>query len=150
MTTNHDPRADALRQWARGDLALEAASELLITALTGRLLGGPWIHRSDDHGFWFDPELAAAEGGVLSGGERRVLHIAMSLASSDHPVDLSDAITGIDGDALGHVLAALAHTGGHQAQPLPLTRSVDERDLPHEKAETAGDAEAVTDASDDQ
>src|SRR5690606_33785510 len=70
--------ADALRAWARCDLALEAAVELLADAVGGRLLHGPWVCR-DEHGLlWFDPDVAAAEGGYLSGGERRVLAIASS------------------------------------------------------------------------
>ncbi|MFB2573025.1 hypothetical protein [Micrococcus sp. IITD107] len=104
--------ADALRAWARGDLALEAAVGLLISALGGRLLHGLWVCR-DEHGrLWFDPDVAAAEGGYLSGGERRVLAIASSLASTGHPVDLNDAVTSLDGQALRCVLKALAHAGG--------------------------------------
>lgn len=103
--------ADALRAWARCDLALEAAVELLADAVGGRLLHGPWVCR-DEHGLlWFDPDVAAAEGGYLSGGERRVLAIASSLASAEHPVDLNDAVTGIDREALRCVLKALAHAG---------------------------------------
>lgn len=104
--------AEALRAWARGLLPLEAAVELLAGAVGGRLLHGPWIRR-DEHGrHWFDPDVAAAEGGYLSGGERRVLAIAASLASAEHPVELNDAVTGIDRQALRCVLQALAHAGG--------------------------------------
>lgn len=104
--------ADALRVWARGLLTLEAAVELLADAVGGRLLHGPWVC-CDEHGrHWFDPDVAAAEGGYLSGGERRVLAIASSLASPEHPVDLNDAVTGIDEQALWCVLRALAHAGG--------------------------------------
>lgn len=110
-----DDRAGALREWARGDLALEAAGELLANALSGRLLDGPWIRRSGTGGCWFDPDIAAAEAGVLSGGERRVLAIATSLASSEHPVNLGDAITGLDPHVLDAVLRALGHAGGHRA-----------------------------------
>lgn len=103
--------AEDLRAWARGLLPLEAAVELLVTAVDGRLLTGPWVRR-DDGTCWFDPDIAAAECGALSGGERRLLAIAASLASSAHPVDLGDAITGLDPDALAAVLDALAHAGG--------------------------------------
>lgn len=110
-----DDRAGALREWARGDLALEAAVELLATVLGGRLLDGPWVRRNGAGGVWFDPDVAAAEAGVLSGGERRVLALAASLASDVHPVDLGDAIAGIDPDVLDAVLRALGHAGGHRA-----------------------------------
>lgn len=106
-------RSASLRDWARGDLALEASVELLIRALRGRLLDGPWVRRRDLDGYWFDPGLAAAESSALSGGERRVLTIATRLASTDHPVDLSVAITGLDPGALRCVLEALAHAVGY-------------------------------------
>ncbi|WP_169252850.1 hypothetical protein [Brevibacterium sp. 'Marine'] len=105
-------RLEALRSWARGLLALEAAVELLVTALDGRLLSGPWVRQDEAGCLWFDPAVAEAEQGHLSGGERRVLEIATSLASSEHPVDLSDAITGLNPDALDAVLEALALAGG--------------------------------------
>lgn len=44
-----------------------------------------------------------------------MLAIAPSLANAVHPVDLSDAVTGLDPDALRCVLDALACTGGHSA-----------------------------------
>lgn len=107
MSTNGD-RLGALRAWTGGDLALEAAVELLTTALDGRLLTGPWVR----DGLWFDADTAATESGALSGGERRVLAIATSLTSADHPVGLGNAITGLDPDALDAALEALALAGG--------------------------------------
>lgn len=109
-----DDRAGALREWAHGDLALEAAVALLATPLGGRLLDGPWIRRSGTDGYWFDPDVAAAEAGVLSGGERRVLALTTSLMSPEHPVDLGDAITGLDPHVLDAVLRALGHAGGQR------------------------------------
>lgn len=103
--------ASHLRTWAAGLLPLEAAIELIIAGVNGRLLDGPWI-RCDEHLTWFDPDIAAAENGHLSGGERRVLAIATSLASRDHPVDLGDAITGVDHTNVNLVLTALAHASG--------------------------------------
>jgi hypothetical protein len=116
MTTDHDDIedrvADELRAWARGLLPLEAAVELLATACGGRLLAGPWTRQDERGRLWFDVEVAATEKGFLSGGERRVLEIAMSLASADHPVDLSNAVCGIDDDGLDAVLAAITHADG--------------------------------------
>lgn len=104
--------AGSLRDWARGDLALEAAVELITTALDGRQLVGPWVRQDEAGHLWFDADVAESEQGHLSGGEKRVLAIATSLASSDHPVDLGDAICGLDPDALDAVLEVLAHAGG--------------------------------------
>lgn len=106
-------RSAGLRAWAAGMLPLEAAVELLIGALGGQLLHGPWVRCGEGDYAWFDPDIAATEVGVLSGGERRVLDIVCSLVSSDHPVDLGDAITGLDPKVLRRVLRALAHAGGH-------------------------------------
>lgn len=103
--------ATGLRDWARGLLPLEAAVELIATACGGRLLYGPWIRLDACGQHWFDPDIAAVEKGVLSGGERRVLTIVMSLASAEHPLDLSDAVCGLDDDALDAVLRGLAHAG---------------------------------------
>lgn len=101
-----------LRRWANGSRPAEAAVELIVSALDGRLLDGPWIRTDDQGRTWFDPDTATAEAGYLSGGEQRVLSIATSLVSDDHPVDLGDAITGLDLGELRLVLKALAHAGG--------------------------------------
>jgi ABC-type glutathione transport system ATPase component len=108
-------RAAGLRHWADGVPAQLAAVELLVSFGAGRLVDGPWVRPGGFGSFWFDPDVAAEAGGHLSGGERRVLAIASSLASAVHPVDLSDAVTGLDPDALRCVLDALACAGGHSA-----------------------------------
>lgn len=112
--STHDDRAGALRGWARGDLALEAAVELLATTLDGRLLEGPWVRQNGTAGVWFDADTAAAEANALSGGERRVLALTTSLVTPEHPVDLGDAITGLDPHVLDAVLQALGHAGGQR------------------------------------
>ncbi|MGO1971617.1 MAG: hypothetical protein ACTH2Q_01535 [Propionibacteriaceae bacterium] len=123
MTTTDDDVTDALRRWARGVLPVEAAVHLLIDAVSGRLLHGPWMREDADGHCWFDPSVAATEAGVLSGGERRVLAIATSLAAgTDHPVDLGDAVTGLDPETLAFVLETLGHAGGldiGRARPMP-------------------------------
>lgn len=112
-----DERVGHLRTWARGDLALEAAVELLIGALDGRLLDGPWILRNARDHWYFHTKHIGSGSGHLSGGERRVLAIAASLADSNRPVDLGVAITGLDPDALRLVLEALEHAGGGSESP---------------------------------
>ncbi|MBP1325078.1 hypothetical protein JOF28_000310 [Leucobacter exalbidus] len=112
MNINPTPLTAGLRRWAEGSLPLSAAVQVLSTTLNGRLLSGPWI-RSDDQGhYWFDADLAAEEGGYLSGGETRVLRIATSLASSSHPVDLAEVMTSLDDKTVLLVLQALAVAGG--------------------------------------
>ncbi|WP_309082314.1 hypothetical protein [Zhihengliuella sp.] len=111
MTSAAGRSAVALRVWARGDLALEATVALLLGG-GGSLVEGPWVRPGSFGAFWFDADTASAECGHLSGGERRVLAIAASLASANHPVDLGDAVTGLDPAALRCVLDAMAHAGG--------------------------------------
>ncbi len=111
--------------WAKGLLCLEAAVELLIGHRS-------WLSRGDflaiavESGLEvfngremaavdFAAAAGALEAGVLacSGGEGRVLRIAASIAEGV-PVDLREAVTGLDeGNA---VLAAVAvlHAAGHQ------------------------------------
>lgn len=112
-------RATALRAWAQGDVALEAAVDLLVTAMGGRLLDGSWIRSDERGGCYFCTDELEAESGHLSGGEWRVLAIASSLAVSNRPVDLGDTITGLDPNTLRLVLTALAHAGG--LVPWPVT-----------------------------
>jgi hypothetical protein len=105
-------RPEGLRAWAKGLYPTEAAAELLIRALNGRLLDGPWIAPTDGRRmYWFDTELVA-EGGYLSGGEQRTLRIAASLADSRNPVSLSDVLPGLDRETVRLVLAAVAHANG--------------------------------------
>jgi hypothetical protein len=87
---------ERLRHWADGVPAQLAAVEMLVSFGVGRLVDGPWVRPGGFGSFWFDPDVAAEAGGHLSGGERRALAIASSLASAVHPVDLSDAVTGLD------------------------------------------------------
>lgn len=107
MNNDTTPLTAGLRRWAEGITCDSAAVELLIAFNGGMLLNGPWI-RSDGEGRdWFDPAVADAEGGHLSGGERRVLTVAMSLASSEHPADLRDVLTGIDPKAFVLLVQAM-------------------------------------------
>ncbi len=66
-----------------GLFRLKATVELLAPTLRGCLLKGPWVRRNALGGHW--------------------------LASSDHAVNLSHAITGLDAQSAAIVLAALGH-----------------------------------------
>lgn len=117
----------ALRAHARGLYYLEAAAELLINHQS-------WLHRDDftafistGPGLLTDAELAhvdwqaaitALNTGELpcSGGENRMLRLAASLADGT-PVDLRDALTGIDTDNITLMTKAVLHTSGHRPTP---------------------------------
>lgn len=114
--------ADDLRAWARGMYTTEAATELLLKAFGGKFAapGNPWVHTSTEPEgpnqvrAWIDFAAIPEEVGPLSGGERRFLMLAASLAE-DVPVVLGDLVSGLDRDNLDLVLAAIAHAGGsHQ------------------------------------
>lgn len=110
MTTTSDDVAAQLRSWARGMYTTEAGVELLIRS--GRVYAGaPWLHAEDTR-VSVDVDELLVSAGVLSGGERRLVEIAASLLSKDHPVDLGNAIAGIDRHGVELVLAALAHANG--------------------------------------
>ncbi|MBT2538799.1 hypothetical protein [Arthrobacter sp. ISL-69] len=111
--------ADDLRAWAKGSYNLEAATELLIRAFGGRFAakGNPWIHTSATPAgphqvqAWIDFEAIPEQAGMLSGGERRFLLLAASLAENVQVV-LGDVVPGLDRGNLALVLAAIAHAGG--------------------------------------
>ena len=114
--------ADDLRAWARGMYTTEAATEMLLKAFGGKFAapGNPWIHTSTEPegpnqvSAWIDFAAIPDEVGPLSGGERRFLMLAASLAE-DIPVVLGDVVPGLDRESLDLVLAAIAHAGGsHQ------------------------------------
>ena len=114
--------ADDLRAWARGTYTTEAATEMLLKAFGGKFAapGNPWIHTSTEPegpnqvSAWIDFASIPDEAGALSGGERRFLMLAASLAENV-PVVLGDVVPGLDRENLDLVLAAIAHAGGsHQ------------------------------------
>lgn len=105
-----------LRDWAKGSLPCEAATELLLRGFGGRFVQPdyPWMHSDDQGRAWIGFESIPANIGGLSGGEKRFLRIAASLGG-DEPVPLSDVVPGLDRSILDLVLAALAHAAGsHQ------------------------------------
>jgi hypothetical protein len=118
--------AAALRAHAEGDLCAEAAAELLIA--------GFWLDRDDFAGRFVTvtvspgsgravavvdwPAVTAALGAGLpcSGGERRLLGLTASLAAGT-PVDLRDAVTGLDGRNARLAAGAVLHACGHRDEP---------------------------------
>lgn len=119
-------RAGGLRAWAQGSYPLEAAAELLIRALHGRLLAGPWVVYDEDSGrHWFDVE-QVTDAGFLSGGELRLLTLAASLAddTGENTVSLNHVVLGLDRANLDLVLAAIAHAGGsHEDTAVQIDRN---------------------------
>lgn len=126
MTTANPRRlADALRAGARGIHLLEAGTGLLADC-------GSWLHRGDFTSRFitsgtsisdgvtllaatnWEAAVAALHAGELpaSGGERRMLLLAASIAAGT-PVNLNDALPGIDRRNAGLVLSAIAHATGH-------------------------------------
>jgi 8-oxo-dGTP diphosphatase len=114
-----------LRAHAHGLYPLEAAAELLINHAT-------WLHRNDfTTRFVRTPTnvhndtntadidwpavIAALDAGELpcSGGEDRILRLAASLAEGT-PVDLRDALTGMDTDNIDNFHRAALHASGRR------------------------------------
>lgn len=114
----------ALRACAAGLYPLEAGTTLLIS-------NGTFLHRDDftsrfiQHGTsggvrmaavdW-DAAITALNAGRLpcSGGERRILLLAASLAIGI-PVDLHDAVTGLDDRNTHYLIAAIGHASGKRS-----------------------------------
>jgi hypothetical protein len=116
-----DHLAAALRACAAGLLPLEADTELLIA-------NGTFLHRDDftsrfiEHGTsggnrmaaidWEAATAVLASGGLpCSGGERRILQLAASIAYGI-PVSLRDTVTGLDNDNADRLLTAIRHATG--------------------------------------
>ena len=119
MTT--DDLTAALHACAAGLYPLEAG----VALLTGN---GTFLHRDDftsrfiSHGtsgttpmaaIDWDAAITALQAGELpcSGGERRILLLAASLAA-DTPVGLGDTVTGIDDANISRLLTAIRHAAG--------------------------------------
>jgi hypothetical protein len=118
---NTDHLAAALRACAAGLLPLEAGTEFLIA-------NGTFLHRDDftsrfiDHGTsggtpmaaidWEATITALANGDLpCSGGERRILQLAASIAAGT-PVSLRDTVTGLDQDNTARLLTAIQRAAG--------------------------------------
>jgi hypothetical protein len=107
-----DDLANQLARVGPGSYGFEAATEILLRFRGARFArpGWPWIKDVDQRP-WIDFAEIAGGSGALSGGERRVLLIAASLAE-EQPIELGDAVAGLDRRDLALVLAAVSHAGG--------------------------------------
>ena len=120
------PLAGPLRAWARGICPDEAAVELLISHatflrrddFTSRLIS---THASGDGTVlaavdWTAAITALDDSLPCSGGEQRMLRLAASLGDGT-PVNLRDALTGIDYHGIQLVIQAVPHAAGHRDSP---------------------------------
>ncbi len=122
----HQEQRD-LRQWLINavdtELATVQAAVLIICeGCQGVLLGRLSVAIDSDptrERAWINWADAVELASCFSGGERRLIAIAASVASG-HPVDLSDALTGLDNrnaelvaKALTYALGVDPTTGGH-------------------------------------
>jgi hypothetical protein len=126
MTGTTPPLDAALRACARGIYPDEAGIELLIRHAT-------FLHRDDFTRFLSTSRLAgstplaaidwtgaiaALDAGTLpsSGGEQRMLRLAASLAGGI-PVNLREALTGIDARCITLVITSVQHASGQRPEP---------------------------------
>lgn len=112
----------ALRAGAEGLYALEAATGLIIAQASwlGRQDFARFIHRGDGTAaIDWEAAITALDAGELpsSGGEKRMLHLAASLADQA-PVSLGDAVTGIDSHNVQILLTAIRHASGQGQFPI--------------------------------
>uniref|UniRef100_UPI003F495386 hypothetical protein n=1 Tax=Paenarthrobacter nicotinovorans TaxID=29320 RepID=UPI003F495386 len=123
MTDFHDQ----LRARVRGSYTLEAGTEMLIRAFGGRFAesGNPWIDVDPLSGkTWIDFGEIPKHVGALSGGERRFLMLAASVAA-DFPVGVGEIMDGMDRDLVDLALAAFAHaSGSHEVWFMDNGRSI--------------------------
>jgi hypothetical protein len=123
-----DDLTAALRACAAGLYPLEAGVALLAA-------NGTFLHRTDFTGRFittgtsisdgatlmadidWDAAIAALHAGELpcSGGERRVLELSSSLAGGT-PVDLRDAVTGLDDGNIALLVTAILHASGKRPE----------------------------------
>lgn len=100
-----------LRDWASGMRPLVAATEMLIRAGYARA-GNSWIrYDQDNQRHWIDFASIPETIGGLSGGEKRFLRLAASLAA-DEPIVLGDEVSGLDHKHADLLLAGIAHAAG--------------------------------------
>ncbi len=127
MTSSHPMESgmvEAVRAGAAGLYSLEAACELVI--------GTGWLHRDDFARFvstgtsltdcvtelahidW-QSVISSRDAGLLpcGSGENRILRMAASIAAGI-PVDLNDALCGLDQASINLVVRAVRHANGQR------------------------------------
>ena len=123
-----DDLTAALRACAAGLCPLEAGTALLIA-------NGTFLHRGDFTSRFIETGISISDGTTLmaaidwdaaiaalhagelpcSGGERRVLELSASL-SGGIPVDLRDAVTGLDDGNIARLVTAILHASGKRPE----------------------------------
>ncbi|MEV5741603.1 hypothetical protein AB0L30_16280 [Microbispora rosea] len=118
--------AEALRRWANGTYATEAAAELLIRhdywpdRPDFRRLALRYVTKTSDGlplAFidWRAARAALKAGRLpCSSSEAAVLRLALSLATSA-PVDLGEAVSSLDVTNIARVCAAIRHAAGDRS-----------------------------------
>jgi hypothetical protein len=116
-----DAVSAALRAHAAGIYPDEAGTELLISH-------GGFLRRHDFAAFvhagtgisygitpmaWIDWDAAITAQLPISGGERRILQLAASIAGGT-PASLRESIPGLDNRNLEPVITAIRHAAGHR------------------------------------
>ena len=125
---------DALRAGAAGLYCAEAGAALLITHRSWLLRGDfePFIvivpagpGRPEAAAVDWDAAVTALESGGLpcSSGERRMLRLAASIAGGI-PVDLGEALTGLDRAGITAAASAVLHAAGHRGATVTLPPDV--------------------------
>jgi ADP-ribose pyrophosphatase YjhB (NUDIX family) len=116
------PSAEPLRAHARGLYAAQAAVELLVNhatwlrrgAFTSRFLHSAPGYPAMAYITWADAITALNSGQLpCSGGEGRILRLAASIADGI-PVDLRDALTGLDQRNIDLLVQAVLHANGRR------------------------------------
>ena len=112
MTMDHEAVTAGVRAWAKGMYTTEAAVELLIRGGRAIYPGAPWLTVREDGKVALDFDKLYDEAGVWSGGEQRIVRIAMGLVDNERPVQLGDDVAALDRVHVSLVLAAIAHASG--------------------------------------